>query len=173
MKIDTQTSAEKAHLAELIAPMSVAMLTTVDAEGALQSRPMAPLALDGQGALWFFTDLRSVKVDQLQRANLCFVDMVNASYVSMAGHGELSTDRAHIEALWTSLARPWFPDGPESTNLALLKFVPDTAEYWDAPHTRMVRMLATAASVIAGAPIALGEHATLHDLSATPSITSS
>lgn len=169
MKIDTQTSAERVHLAELIAPMSVAMLTTVDASGALQSRPMAPLALDGQGALWFFTDLRSAKADQLQRANLCFVDPANASYVSLSGRGELSTDRAHIETLWTAFARPWFPDGPESTNLALLKFVPDTAEYWDAPHNRMVRMLAVAASVVAGAPIALGEHATLHDLSATSS----
>ena len=169
MKIESQTSAERTHLAELIEPMTVAMLTTVDDSGALQSRPMAPLALDGQGAIWFFTDLRSAKAHQLQRANLCFVDTAKASYVSLSGHGELSTDRAHIEALWTPFARPWFPDGPESTNLALLKFVPDTAEYWDAPHSRMVRMLAVAASVVAGTPIALGEHATLHDLSATSS----
>lgn len=167
MKIDTQTSAERVHLAELIAPMSVAMLTTVDASGALQSRPMAPLALDGQGVLWFFTDIRSAKVDQLRRANLCFVDAANASYVSLSGHGALSTERVHIQALWTAFARPWFPDGPESTNLALLKFVPETADYWDAPHSRMVRMLAVAASVVAGAPIALGEHATLRDLPAT------
>ena len=166
MKIETQTSADRVHLAELIAPIAVAMLTTVDANGDLQSRPMAPLALDGQGVLWFFTDLRSAKSDQLQRANLCFVDASNASYVSLSGHGALSTDRAHIEALWTAFARPWFPDGPESTNLALLKFVPHTAEYWDAPHSRMVRLLAVAASVVAGAPIAMGEHATLRDLSA-------
>lgn len=169
MKIDTQTSAERTHLAELIEPISVAMLTTVDASGGLQSRPMAPLALDGQGALWFFTDLRSAKADQLQRANLCFVDTAHASYVSLSGHGELSTDRAHIESLWTTFARPWFPDGPESTHLALLKFVPDSADYWDAPNSRMVRMLAVAASVIAGTPVAMGEHASLTNLSATSS----
>lgn len=167
MKIDTQTSAERSHLAELIEPIRVAMLTTVDDTGALQSRPMSPLALDGQGALWFFTDLRSAKADQLRHANVSFADTGSATYVSLAGHGELSTDRARIEALWTAFARPWFPDGPESTNLALLKFVPHSAEYWDAPNSRMVRVLALAASVIAGAPVALGEHATLNNLSAT------
>ena len=95
MKIDTQTSAERSHLAELIEPISVAMLTTVDDTGALQSRPMSPLALDGQGALWFFTDLRSAKADQLRAANVSFADIGSATYVSLAGHGELSTDRAH------------------------------------------------------------------------------
>lgn len=169
MKIDTQTSTVRADLAELIKPIRVAMLTTVDDAGSLQSRPMSPLALDDQGALWFFTDLRWAKADQLQRVNVNFADSGSATYVSLSGHGELSTDRAHIESLWTAFARPWFPDGPESTNLALLKFVPHTAEYWDAPNSRMVRMLALFASVIAGTPVALGEHAVLNDLSASSS----
>ena len=167
MKIAKQTSAERTQLSHLIENMNVAMLTMRDDAGMLMSRPMSPLALDTDGALWFFTDLRSVKLEHLGVVNLSFVDAGNSTYVSVAGHGEMCTDRARIEALWTALARPWFPDGPDSTNLGLLKILPHTAEYWDAPDSRMVRMFAMAASVIGGTPIAMGDHATLHELSAT------
>lgn len=167
MKIDPQTNPERRHLSELLAPMKVAMLTTADDHGALTSRPMSPLALDADGALWFFSDLRSSKLEHLGAVNLSFSDADKATFVSLAGHGELSSDPARIQALWTTYARPWFPDGPDSTNLALLKIVPHTAEYWDAPDSRMVRLVAIAASVVAGTPIGMGEHAALSDLSST------
>ncbi len=164
MKIQRQTNAELNHVAELIEDMSVAMLANVDAEGALVSRPMAPLEMDTQGALWFFTDLQSSKVEHLRIVNVSFVDADNSTFVSMAGHGEIHTDRERIEELWTPFAKPWFPDGPESRNLALLKFVPHTAEYWDAPNSKMVRAFAMAASVIAAKPIGLGKHESLTHL---------
>ena len=56
------------------------------------------------------------------------------------------------------MLRPWFPDGPESADLRLLKFTPSTVEYWDAAAGKMVRMMAIAASVIAARPIGMGEH---------------
>ncbi len=166
MKTTPQTSAERTQLCELIENMTVGMLTGTNEDGALVSRPMSALEMDGDGALWFFTDARSEKLEHLRVINMSFTDHANSTYVSLAGHGEIKVDRAHVERLWTPFARPWFPDGPDSTNLALLKFVPETAEYWDAPHSRMVRMFAMAASVIAGKPVGLGEHDTLTGLTA-------
>jgi len=165
MKIQTQGSPELIKLGGLLDGMSVAMLTTVDTRGALLSRPMSPLEMDGTGALWFFTDLRSAKIERLRAVNLSFADSENAIYVSLSGRGEIHAEHAHIAMLWTPYARPWFPDGPGSTNLALLKFVPETAEYWDAPSSKMVRMFAMAASVVAGKPIGFGDHDTLNALS--------
>ena len=165
MKIATQHCAEFDRLGELIAGISVGMLTHIDAHGALVSRPMAPLEMDTSGALWFFTSLESAKIEHLRAVNLAFTDTRHSTYVSLSGRGEIDVDRNRIERMWTPFAKPWFPDGPESPDLALLKFLPDTAEYWDAPHSRMVRMLAMAASVATGKPIALGEHATLGALS--------
>ena len=165
MKIQVQASPELTKLCNLIADMSVAMLTTFNAAGALASRPMAPLEMDSDGALWFFTDLRSAKVQDLRNLNLSFSDSGHASYVSISGHGEINTERARIERLWTALARPWFPEGPDSEHLGLLKFIPEEAEYWDAPHSGMVRMFAMAASVVAGKPLAMGEHDNLTHLS--------
>lgn len=73
-------------------------------------------------------------------------------------------DRERIESLWTEFARPWFPDGVDSFNLALLKLVPHRAEFWDAYHSKMVRLFARTASMAAARPIGMGEHGTLDSL---------
>lgn len=158
MKTATQAHADLAHVAKLIDDIPIAMLATVEAGGALASRPMATLEMDASGALWFFTDLRSSKVEHLRVANLSFTDPAHGTYVSLSGRGEIDIDRAHIARLWTAFAKPWFPDGPDSPNLALLKFIPDTADYWDAPNSKMVRAFGVLASIVAGKPVAMGEH---------------
>ena len=158
MKTQTQTNADRAHIAKLIEDIPIAMLATVESDGTLANRPMAVLELDASGALWFFTDLRSSKVERLPAANLSFTDIAHGTYVSLSGRGEIDTDRTRIERLWTAFAKPWFPDGPGSPNLALLKFIPDTADYWDAPNSKMTRAFGAIASMVAGKPIATGEH---------------
>jgi general stress protein 26 len=167
MKIATQTSAELTHVAKLIENIPIAMLTTLEADGALASRPMTALEMDAQGALWFFTDLQSSKVDRLLTVNLSFTDRGQGAYVSLSGHGEIDTDRVRIKSLWTVFAKPWFPDGPDSNKLALLKFTPHKADYWDVPSCKMVRAFGLVASVIAGKPVAMGEQGSLTNLSAT------
>ena len=165
MKTEEQLNPEFSHLRDLIQDIPVAMLTNLDAEGNLVSRPMSPIEMDRNGALWFFIDLRHAKDEHMGVANLSFADPVHATYVSMSGRGQIHMDRVRIAQLWTPLARPWFPDGPDSEHLALLKFVPDAAESWDAPGSRMVRMFALAASVLTGQPIAMGEHGSVPALS--------
>ena len=158
MKTQTQSNASLAHIAGLIDGLSIAMLTTVEADGALASRPMAVLEMDASGALWFFTSLKSSKVDHLRVVNLSFADVSNGTYVSLSGRGEIDTDRGRIAQLWTAFAKPWFPDGPDSPDLALLKFIPDAADYWDAPNSTMVRAFGVMASIVAGKPVGMGEH---------------
>lgn len=161
MKIESQDSPERQRLAELVEPVRVAMLTTLDAQGQLTSKPMSPIELDGQGCIWFFTDRQSTTAAQLERLNLSFCNVDRGDYVSVVGRGELIEDRERARALWTPMARPWFPDGPESANLRLLKIVPHSVEYWDSPNSKMVRLFAIAASVAAAKPVGLGEHGKL------------
>ena len=162
MKIQTQLNSEFKPIGKLIEDIRVAMLTTPDSAGALISRPMAPLEMDADGALWFFTNKHSSKIEHLAQVNLSFVDHDHGTFVSLSGRGSMHDDRVRINALWTSFAKPWFPDGPESPDLVLLKVVPHTAEYWDAPNSKMVRLMAMAASQLAGSPVGLGEHGTAH-----------
>jgi len=165
MKTEKQNSPERTKLCQLIQHLTITMMTTADKDGALVSRPMSPLLLDGDGSFWFFTDVRANKVKNINVINLNFIDSARATYVSIFGRGEIHTERSFIDRLWTPFAKPWFPEGPDSSNLALLKFMPDSAEYWDSSHCKMVRILAIAASVISGQPILMGEHQTLGKLS--------
>jgi general stress protein 26 len=164
MKSSPQKNESLTKLCKLIDPIHIAMLTVSDAEGDLTSMPMAPLEMDEEGAIWFFTDLHSDKVRHLNVVNLGFSDSDNSTYVSISGRGEIHSDRALILKLWSPAMKPWFPNGPESPNLTLLKIIPTSAEYWDAPDSKMVRMFAMAASIAANKPIGLGKHDTLTDL---------
>ena len=170
MKTETQTSTDLSHVAQMIEGTHIAMLTTLESDGALASRPMAPLEMDATGAIWFFTDLRSSTLEHLSVANLTFTDVARGTYVSLSGRGELNTDRARIHSLWTPMAKPWFPDGPTSPELALLKFVPNVADYWDASSSRMVRAFSLIASVVTGKPLAMGEHGSHTGLSAAAGV---
>jgi general stress protein 26 len=152
-------------VATLIGDIAVAMLTNVEADGALACRPMVPLEMDERGALWFFTDLRSAKVEHLRVVSLSFSDIAGGTYLSLSGRGEIDTDRGRIQRLWTPRAQPWFPDGPDSSALALLKFMPDAADCWDAPKGRMLRAFGAMASMITGQPESTGEHGTHSGLS--------
>lgn len=164
MKIAAQAENELIHLGKLLKNMHIGMLTNVDEKGALVSRPMSAVEMDSKGRLWFFTDIHSGKVGHLNQCNLSFTDEANSTYVSISGHCEINTDKKNIERLWTSFVRPWFPDGPDSPNIALLEFIPNAAEYWDAPNSKMVRLFAMAASIAVARPIGMGDHDTLTDL---------
>ena len=166
MHIENQNRPELAHVAHLIENIPIAMLTHLQADGSLASRPMSPIEMDAQGAMWFFVDVNTEQAELLRVLNLSFSDIGHGTYVSLSGAGEIDIDvgRAHIQHLWTPMARPWFPDGPDSESLALLKFVPESADYWDAPHSRMARAFGVIASVISRTPIAMGEHGTHHAL---------
>lgn len=164
MKIQTQNTPELVQLGKLIENMSVAMLTTFDDAGMLTSRPMAPLEMDSDGAVWFFTARVSAKTAHLTTANLVFSDSSKGIYVSLSGRGEIHSDNDDIHRLWTVFAKPWFPDGPDSPNLVLLKFIPAVAEYWDAPHNKAVRLFSLAASIISGKPVNMGDHDIIKNL---------
>ena len=48
-------------LYELIKDVKIAMMTTVDTDGTLHSRPMHNKEADEHGDLWFFTQIQSPK----------------------------------------------------------------------------------------------------------------
>lgn len=164
MKIHTQSTPEQVKLGELIEDMSVAMLTSLNESDSMDSKPMSPLEMDSEGAIWFFTELNTSKKANLSTANLAFSNESNGTYVSLSGRGEIHKNRDDIHRLWTIFAKPWFPDGPDSPNLVLLKFIPASAEYWDAPHNKTIRLFSMAASIVTGKPVNMGDHDIIKNL---------
>ncbi|MDT7835031.1 pyridoxamine 5'-phosphate oxidase family protein [Aquabacterium sp. OR-4] len=156
------------RLDQLLDGERVAMLTRWTPDGLLHSKPMTVLQHDAGGAFWFYVRSVAGQDDdevQYRHVNLAFSNPDKGRHVSLAGQGRIVRDRALIESLWTAAAKPWFPDGPQAPELALLEIIPTHAEYWDGPSNVFSRALAMAASIAAGKPIGLGEHAEI-DLTA-------
>lgn len=151
--------AELTKVHELVADTRLAMLSTIDHDtGRLVSRPMAVQEVDDDGTVWFFASDESPKADQLERDPAVNVACTSgSSWVSLAGRGEIVHDREKIRDLWNSGVEAWFPDGPDGDDVALLKVVPQSAEYWDTPGGRVSGVLAYAKSKITGERPDVGE----------------
>lgn len=131
-------------LHELIKGVNIAMLTTVESDGHLRSRPMATQKTDFDGQLWFFTGEDSAKVEEIRReqhVNLSYADPGDDVYVSVSGTGTINRDRAKLEELWNPIHKAWFPKGLDDPNLALLCVDVDRAEYWDSPSGKLVQLV--------------------------------
>ena len=127
------------------------MLTSVGDEGRLHSHPMTPQEITDDGDTWFFVDATSeqaANVTAQKRVNLAFTD--GSTWLSVAGHASLRRDRAKIDELWNPVVEAWFPDGPESEQVALLLVEVDTAEYWDTPGGRVATALAFVRTTLTG-----------------------
>lgn len=123
------------------------------------TRPMATIEVEDDGTLWFFTDLRSIKVEEVSMENtvhLVYAHPGKESYVDVWGKAEIVTDKQTIVDKWSPLVKAWFPDGIGDPNLGLLKVHPNNTYYWDAETGRMVQFLKIAASVVTGKTLADG-----------------
>ena len=162
MKIATQVQPALQELAQHLDGLRIAMLTLRESDGQLSSRPMTPQEMDAQGAIWIMLSHGSTTQaigDGHDEVNLAFSDERHAAYISISGRATVVQDTARKQALWTLMARPWFPGGAEDPSLLLLRVQPHRAEVWDGPASSTARVLALAASVVAGEPLGLGKHA--------------
>ncbi|MEZ0607134.1 pyridoxamine 5'-phosphate oxidase family protein [Fibrella sp. WM1] len=162
METQTQHNPQLEKVKEMVEDIRIAMMTTVDEQGNLVSRPMACMQMDADGTFWFFTQKSSPKVDQIQhnenKVNLSFADVSDADYVSISGTSQELDDRAKIDELWSDMAKPWFPKGKDDPELTLLKVRAELAEYWDSNDSRIVRLFEMARAAVTGDTYKEGEN---------------
>ncbi|HWD28054.1 MAG TPA: pyridoxamine 5'-phosphate oxidase family protein [Rhizomicrobium sp.] len=135
------------HVWEMIKDLRICMLVTHDG-AKMRARPMAAYVRPEENAIYFLTDARRDKDDEIAAnpdVTLTFRDGVKN--VSLTGTARVSDDRAMIERLWTPVAKAWF-DSKDDPNIRVLTVTPDDAEYWDSPGKIVVyaKMLAAAAT---------------------------
>jgi general stress protein 26 len=151
---------ELAHdkVLDIIRSERFCMLTSVGDQGRLHSRPMTPQQVTDDGEVWFFIDTSSdhaAAIRAEKRVNLAFAD--SSTWLSVAGHGTITEDRAKLDELWNSAAEAWFPEGKDAPGVGLLHVEPDSAEYWDSPGGRISSVLAYAKSKVTGDRPDVGE----------------
>lgn len=112
--------------------------------------PMSPIIRKDEGAIYFLTDARSEKVQEVgveHVVQLTFSDHSANDYLFIEGDAQVSNDREKIRDLWSPFAKAWW-DSPDDPNIRLITVSPNRAEFWDGPGniTASAKMLFAAAT---------------------------
>ncbi len=137
----------------LIEGVRTCMLTSIDRDGGLISRPMAVQEVEFDGDLWFFSEADSPKVANVTAdpaVNVAFVD--GSMWVSLKGRAEVVDDAAKKEELWNPFVAAWFTHEPADPAIVLIRVHSDSAEYWDSPGAAATALSMLKSTVTRGTP---------------------
>ncbi|MEP6851591.1 MAG: pyridoxamine 5'-phosphate oxidase family protein [bacterium] len=155
----TEDQDHTATLAELMKDIRFSMLTTVDSDGTLIARPMANQEVEFDGDMWFFAARNSRKVSHLNANSHVGVALSSTDkWVSIDGTAAVVEDKAKARELWNAGVEAWFPDGPDSDDIVLLKVSAESGEYWDNPGGRVATALSFAKAKLTGSRYEGGEN---------------
>ncbi len=148
---------------DLIKDIDYAMLTTIDSEGKLHSRPMATnREVEFNGDVWFFTYASSLKVNEINNrheVNVSYAAPNKNSYVSLTGTAEIIRDKDKLKELWQPQLKAWFPKELDEPDIGLLKVTVEKAEYWDSPASLVANTIGLVKALATGkAATNMGEH---------------
>lgn len=139
-----------------------AMLTTVNSDQSLSSRPMTQQQLDDNGVLWFFISDESQLAQDINnhpKISVTFAEPADSVYVSISGNAEVLKYPEKAKELWSPAVAAWFPEGVDDPHLSLIKLTIQSAEYWDSHSNKMLQLFAIAKAAISGhPPTDIGEH---------------
>jgi general stress protein 26 len=156
---DEMTVAQR-ELWDKVKSVRPAMMTTIDEDGSLRSRPMWTLGDNFDGSLWFFTADDAPKAEELarnQHIGLSYAAPDKDLYVSVTGRAEVVDDRAKVDELWNVFAEAWFPDGKDDPHLALIRVDVDHAQYWEDKKPKVLQLAEVVIGIVRDVPPKSGE----------------
>lgn len=144
----------------LVKDVNICMFITNNRDDAeTHTRPMATVDVEDDGTLWFYTDVRSIKVDEVasdQDVHLVYSHPGKDSYLDVWGTASVVKDKEKIKEKWSLMVKVYFPNGVDDPNIALLKVTPQDCYYWDNETGKMVYFVKAAASILTGKQLAKG-----------------
>jgi general stress protein 26 len=138
-------------IGEIIQDLKVGMVTTLNEEGGLCSRPMWVQEADSTGTLWFFTSRNSELMREIREnphVNVTFSSPEKNKYLSTSGLGYEVYDQSKMQELWDPSLKAWYKEGLETPGIVLLKIEMRDTEYWDAPGSVVVRIVGFVKSMV-------------------------
>jgi general stress protein 26 len=155
----TQPGDDSTRIWDIIEKVGVCMLTTRSARG-LRARPVEARPDRGAGLVWFVTDVRGSKDDEIEASpdvGLTFIDHAEKAYLSLTGSAIVRDDHAKAAEIWASTDNVWW-SGPDDPNVRVLRIEPRLAELWDGPSSRIVVAYEFAKARLTGEEPNLGEN---------------
>ena len=145
---------------EVIEKAGICMMVT-RFEGGLRARPLEARPDRNADVIWFLTDARGLKDDEVEAdPNIClsFVYPKEKVYVSITGKAFAGRDLERAKMLWNKEQQVWWPGGPRDPNLLVMKVEPERAEMWDGPASSAVAAFEFAKARLTGTKPNLGEN---------------
>jgi general stress protein 26 len=149
---------------DLIKETRFCMLSHRHTDGTLHSHPLTTQnkTLEADGCLYFFV-ARATEVGQrLQQdgnVNLAYANPDQDTWVSVTGTARVLEDMAKKKELFNTMAKAWFPDGPEDPNMELVEIRIDEAEYWNVKENKLLQLVKLGTAAVTGnPPKKMGEH---------------
>jgi len=150
------------QLRKMIKDVKYALLTTAAPDGSLHSRPLTTLDWDFDGVAWFLVPRDSRLASELTRSpdvNLAYASPEEDTFISLAGRAQVQQNPARARELWNRWAEMFFPDGPESPEVGVLRVEIRSAEYWTGPNDLVEKVTGAAKALVEKDPSGLGHHA--------------
>lgn len=147
---------------DIIKHHRICMLTTQGPEDNLLSRPMTVAKVEDDGELWFFSSAGSAPVTAIgaeSRVNLSFT--AKDEWLSVHGSAVIISSEPKARELWNEAAAAFYPDGPESKDLLLIRIRPDGAQYWESSGGTIATLFQWAKARLTGEVIDAGESRTV------------
>lgn len=148
---------------EMITQHRICMLTALGADEALQSWPMTVVKVEDDGELWFFSSTSAGPVAEIgegSQVNLSFTG--KDDWLSVHGSAVIITSEPKAREMWNEAAAAFYPDGPESKDLVLIRVRPEGAQYWESPGGAISTLFHWAKARITGEEIDAGESRTVN-----------
>jgi general stress protein 26 len=122
------------RIAALINDIDICVFATVGRSGELHARPMSNNGdVEWDGTSWFFAPMDGRLVGELQ-ANRQVVTTYRAegrfAWVSLSGAADIVDDTERKRSLWQPMFEQWFPNGPDDPNVALIRVIATSADWW-------------------------------------------
>jgi general stress protein 26 len=127
-------------VAKTLKDIDFVMLNTHTSGGEIAGRPMSNNRdVEYDGDSWFFVDQNSRVFQDISRDPKVTLSVQGNKgllgkppiFLSVEGQTEIVLDKATIADHWTSELKRWWPNGPETPGIALLKVRAQRIHYWD------------------------------------------
>ncbi|WP_374472278.1 pyridoxamine 5'-phosphate oxidase family protein [Phenylobacterium sp.] len=127
-------------VAKTLKDIDFVMLNTHTDGGEIAGRPMSNNRdVEYDGDSWFFVDKESRTFADVSRDPKVTLSAQSSKgllgkppvFLSIEGRAEIIEDRAAFAEHWTSDLDRWWPDGPDTPGIALLKVHATRIHYWD------------------------------------------
>lgn len=153
------TTRDARTFSELADRFTTGMLITHGPTGELKGRPMTVARVDEDGTMWFVTSRDSDLVDELLGTERAAVSLQSTTlYLHAYGRTRVFLDEPHAREAWNPTMKAWFPEGVESSDLAVVQLEPTSADWWDIRGGRTLRFaFELARSLVSGEPMPSNE----------------